>query len=155
MVRPVTAQRTKSPGVRTCTSSARYLSLASPLKPMLRSKRFITAWPPASSQSRFSHLSVGSTSRPALLQQFALLFVALRALRACCHLALATFAFRRYMAIGELDVQTFPRAHVCGAAEHAPLSIAHEGEAAREHIVIAERVEELGARIEALSRPRH
>ena len=33
MVRPVTAQRTKSPGVITCTSPSRYLSLASPLKP--------------------------------------------------------------------------------------------------------------------------
>jgi len=40
-------------------------------------------------------------------------------------------------------------------AVHEPLGIAGEGKAAREHIVIVERVEKLGARVEALSRPGH
>src|SRR5215831_3920530 len=59
------------------------------------------------------------------------------------------------MAIGELNVQTLPGVHLCGAAEHAAFGIAGEGKAAREHIVIVERVEKLDACVEALSRPGH
>ena len=53
------------------------------------------------------------------------------------------------MAIGELDVQALARTDLRGTAEHAPLGVAHQGKATREHIVIAERVEKLGARVEA------
>src|SRR6478672_296361 len=148
MVRPVTAQRTKSPGVTTCTSPSRYLSLASPLKLMLRSNRFITAGLPASCRSHFSHHSVGLRQWPARLQQCALLFVARpHTLRTCCCLAVATIGLCSYMAIGEFDVQTLAGVNLGGTAEHAAFGVAHQGKAAREHIVIAERVEELGARI--------
>ena len=59
------------------------------------------------------------------------------------------------MAIGELDVQMLAAMHIGGAAKHPPLGVAGDGKAAGEHVVIAERVEELDARIEALARPRH
>ena len=59
------------------------------------------------------------------------------------------------MAIGELDVQTLAAMNVGGAAQHAAFGVAGEREAAGEHIVIAERVEEPDARIEALARARH
>src|SRR6478672_5249935 len=156
MVRPVTAQRTKSPGVSTCTSPSRYLSLASPLKPMLRSKRFIKAGSLASCRISFDHHSVAARRWPARLQQCALLFVARACtLRTCCCLAVATIGLRRDMAIGELDVQTLAAMNVGGAAEHAAFGVAGEREAAGKHIVITERVEQLGARIEPLARPRH
>ena len=59
------------------------------------------------------------------------------------------------MAIGELDVQTLAAMNVGGVAEHAAFGVAGEREAAGEHIMIAERIEELDAGIEALARARH
>src|SRR4029079_15047670 len=123
---------------------------------MLRSKRFIKAVSPASCRISFDHHSVAARRWPARLQQCALLFVARACtLRTCCCLAVATIGLRRDMAIGELDVQTLAAMHVGGAAEHAAFGVAGEREAAGEHVVIAERVEELDARIEAVARPRH
>src|SRR5258705_5942326 len=131
MVRPVTAQRTKSPGVSTCTSPSRYLSLASPLKPMLRSKRFIKAGSLASCRIAFDHHSVGARRWPARLQQCALLFVArARALRTCGNFPVAAIGLRRYLAIGELDVQTLAGVDLSGAADHSDLGLASEREAA-------------------------
>src|SRR4249920_2694656 len=123
---------------------------------MLRSKRFIKAGSLASCRISFDHHSVAARRWPARLQQCALLFVArAHTLRTCCSLAVATIGLRRDMAIGELDVQTLTAMNVGGAAKHPPFRVAAEGEAAGEHVVIAERVEEPGARIEALARSRH
>ena len=59
------------------------------------------------------------------------------------------------MAIRKLDVQMFATMHIGGAAKHPPLGVAGDVKATGEHVVIAERVEELDSRIEALARPRH
>src|SRR6476659_9024456 len=118
---------------------------------MLRSKRFIKAVSLASCRISFDHHSVAARRWPARLQQCALLFVARACtLRTCCCLAVTTIGLRRDRASGELDVQTLAAMHVGGAAEHAAFGVAGEREAAGEHVVIAERVEELDARIEAV-----
>ena len=72
-----------------------------------------------------------------------------------CRLAVATIGLRSNMAIGELDVQALAAVDLGGPTQHAAFGVAHQREAARKHVVIAERVEEPGARIEALARPRH
>src|SRR3954466_4416303 len=128
MARPVTAQRTKSPGVNTCTSPSRYLSLASPLKPRVRSKRFIT--PRGSIPMSSSYHSVGFRVAPDRLQQCALVSAVARApSRARRGFAAAGRDFRRDMAVGEFEVERLARRDLGGAADHAALGAADKGEA--------------------------
>ncbi len=56
------------------------------------------------------------------------------------------------MAIGELDVQSRPGRHLAGVAQHGAVGGAHQSEAARQDILIAEGGEQLGLTVETAAR---
>ncbi len=69
-------------------------------------------------------------------------------------LALARVGMSADMAIGELDVESRTRLHFGGAAQHRAVGRPHQGEAARQHVVIAERLEQLCLAVELRPRAR-
>src|SRR4026209_1574538 len=154
MVRPVTAQRTKSPGLSTCTSPSRYLSLASPLKPILRSKRFIKAARLAFSRFCSSPLPQAKRKGQPALEECPLLSISwlARLLRRGLRLSRTQIGMSPDMAIGELNVESSPSFHRRDAAQHRAVGAAHQREAARKHILIAERGEKLRLSVELPAR---
>ncbi len=55
------------------------------------------------------------------------------------------------MAIGELDVESSARPHLFRTPEHGSVGVAYQRKAARQHIVVTERREELCLAIEPAS----
>src|SRR5262249_21673634 len=150
MVRPVTAQRTKSPGLNTCTSPSRYLSLASPLKPILRSKRFIKAEWIEFYRCFFLPYTYGVSKSTTTFEESPSLSVGrlARLLRLRLELAAARIGMSPDMAIGELNVESSTWFHLRGSPQHRAGGIAHQREAACEHVVISERPEQFRLLIE-------
>src|SRR5262245_18683834 len=155
MLRRVTAQRTKSPGVSTCTSPSRYLTLASPLKALLRSKRFIKARPrPFSALER--HHTIKRYDKTSALEQSPLLFIATARPRDrfALDFAQARMGMRPNVGIGELDVESGVCFDFGGAADHGAVGGTHQSKAACEHILIAQRLEQFGLTVELGARAR-